>query len=216
MKKHFVFGMLTAVALIMALVMGVVAVAENPGAEGAEPPAVEEPQAVPEIPADGEEAPAEAPEAPADGQQAAPADASSNTALQEALDAWRQARQDSRLDDLEAELSGYVESGKLTQEQADLILNYYKEQQALRNGTCPNCGYAFNGGQGRGKGGRMNGGKGGMNNGGMGVPGNGAQNNGGQFGGGMGGRQGRGGASRGVPAAPQANGQQSAPSGQGL
>ena len=83
MKKHFVFGMLTAVALIMALVMGVVAVAENPGAEGAEPPAVEEPQAVPEIPADGEEA--------------APADASSNTALQEALDAWRQARQDSRL-----------------------------------------------------------------------------------------------------------------------
>ena len=73
------------------------------------------------------------------------------------------------------ELKSYVASGKLTQEQADLILNYYKEQEALRNGTCPNCGYQFQNGFGKGghgMGGRgMKGGKGGRMFGGMNMPG---------------------------------------------
>ena len=58
------------------------------------------------------------------------------------------------------------DTGKLTREQADLILKQYTDRQALRNGTCPGCGYQFDNGA-AGKGGRMqgnrgmNGGKGG-------------------------------------------------------
>ena len=123
-----------ALALALALILGVVALAENVEAEGAEP----------ELPA-------------------AEAEAADSAALEDALDAYYAARDSGRADALEAELKEYVAAGKMTQEQADLILDYCEEQQALRDGVCPNCGYEFQFGGGRGsKGGRMNGGRGGM------------------------------------------------------
>ena len=156
--KHYFSGMLIALSLALVLVLGVVALAEN------------DTQA-PELPAAGDlEAQAEAPaaddaQAPADEAQST----QDNTALQDALQAYREARQSSHEQELQDELDGYVAAGKLTQEQADLIMNYYKERQSMRNGTCPSCGYQFqNGNGGRmngngrgGKGGRMNGGFGG-------------------------------------------------------
>ena len=112
---------------------------------------------------------------PPAAQQPAADASSDNTALQDAFNAYRTARQSDQQEELEAELKSYVASGKLTQEQADLILNYYKEQEALRNGTCPNCGYQFQNGFGKGghgMGGRgMKGGKGGRMFGGMNMPG---------------------------------------------
>ena len=140
--KHFYSGMLVMLALMLAIVMGVVALAESAEPEAALPPAVEE-----------------APEAEAPAEDSAAA--SDSTALQDALNAYNAARQSSRVESLEAELQSYVASGKLTQEQADLILNYYNEQESLRNGVCPNCGYQFQDNGGFGRGGRMNGGRGG-------------------------------------------------------
>ena len=140
--KHFYSGMLVMLALMLAIVMGVVALAESAEPAAALPPAVEE-----------------APEAEAPAEDSAAA--SDSTALQDALNAYNAARQSSRVESLEAELQSYVESGKLTQEQADLILNYYNEQESLRNGVCPNCGYQFQDNGGFGRGGRMNGGRGG-------------------------------------------------------
>ena len=114
------------IALALALVMGVAAFAET--AEPATDP----------VPAVTEEAPAE------DAAAAAPAADSEkvddNAALQEALEAYRGARESKRVDDLTEELNGYVEAGTMTQEQADLILNSVKERLAVRNGECPNCG----------------------------------------------------------------------------
>ena len=148
--KQFFSGMLITLALVLAIVVGVVAIAESAETEAPQLPATEQ-------------APAEAaPEA-----EAPATESTDSTALKEALDAYNAARQSSKVEGLEAELKGYVESGKLTQEQADLILNYYNEQQSLRNGTCPNCGYAFQNNGGFGKGGRM-GGKGGRGHGGRG------------------------------------------------
>ena len=159
--KHYLSGIVIALSLALVLVLGVVALAEN------------ESQA-PELPAASDlQTPAEAP-ATDDGTQAT----QDNTALQEALQAYREARESAHEQELQDELNSYVAAGKLTQEQADLIMSYYKERQSLRNGTCPGCGYQFqngmNGMGGRGgKGGRMNGGMNGM--------------------GGMGGRGGKGG-----------------------
>ena len=141
--KQFYSGMLITLALVLAIVMGLVAMAESAEPETALPPAVEE----------------TAPEAAAD--DAAPAESTDSTALQDALNAYNAARQSTQAENLEAELNGYVASGKLTQAQADLILKYYNDQQSLRNGVCPNCGYQFENNGGFGKGGRMNGGKGG-------------------------------------------------------
>lgn len=140
--KHFIHGMMISLALILALVLGVAALAENAEPEVPELPAVEDAQA------------------PAtDG---AATDSTASTALQDALNAYDSARQSARQENLEAELKEYVEAGKLTQEQADLILNYAREQQALRNGTCPNCGYQFRNNA-NGRGGKGNrGGKGGF------------------------------------------------------
>ena len=160
--KHFFSGMLIAFTLVAVLITGVIALAENAAPEIPELPSVEESQP--------EQAQPEQ-----DAQQPAADASSDNTALQDAFDAYRAARQSDQQEELEAELKGYVESGKLTQEQADLILNYYKEQEALRNGTCPNCGYQFQNGFGKGghgMGGRgMKGGKGGRMFGGMNMPG---------------------------------------------
>ncbi len=155
--KYTFTGMLIALVLTLALVIGAVALAEN-----AEPE-------IPEMPAIGgteaEQTPAR-PEAPSTDA------ATDSTALQDAFRAYEEARSSAHQEELEAELKGYVESGKLTQEQADLILNWYNEQKSLKNGTCPNCGYSFQDGQ--GKGGRMNGGfggRGGCGNGGFGGKG---------------------------------------------
>ena len=144
--KHFYSGMLVALALMLAIVMGVVALAETVEPEAPQAPAVEE---------------APAAEQAEDAQSSAATD---STALQDALNAYNAARQSSQMESLEAELNGFVASGKLTQEQADLILNYYKERESLRNGVCPNCGYQFQSNGGFGKGGRGNGGKGGRGN----------------------------------------------------
>ena len=162
--KHFFSGMMIALAMVTALVVGIAALAEATEAEVPELPSVEEAQPEQE---------AQQPEQ--DAQQPAADASSDNTALQDAFDAYRAARQSGQQEELEAELKSYVASGKLTQEQADLILNYYKEQEALRNGTCPNCGYQFQNGFGKGghgMGGRgMKGGKGGRMFGGMNMPG---------------------------------------------
>ena len=160
--KHFFSGMQIAFTLVAVLITGVIALAENAAPEIPELPSVEESQT--------EQAQPEQ-----DAQQPAADASSDNTALQDAFDAYRAARQSDQQEELEAELKSYVASGKLTQEQADLILNYYKEQEALRNGTCPNCGYQFQNGFGKGghgMGGRgMKGGKGGRMFGGMNMPG---------------------------------------------
>ena len=155
--KNYIIG----IALALALVMGVVAFAET--AEPATDP----------VPAVTEEAPAE--EAAAQTEKT-----DDNAALQEALEAYRSARESKRVDDLTEELNGYVEAGSMTQEQADLILNSMKERLAAKNGECPNCGYQFQnnapqmGGQKGQRGGRMM--QGGQMNGQM--PGNQAQPNG--------------------------------------
>ena len=141
--KNYIIG----IALALALVMGVVAFAETA-----------EPSTDP-VPAVTEEAPAE--EAATDAPVVEAAKADDNTALQEALEAYRSARESKRVDDLTEELNGYVEAGTMTQEQADLILNSVKERMAAKNGECPNCGYQFQnnapkmGGQKGQRGGRM-------------------------------------------------------------
>lgn len=152
--KHMISGTIITLALVLVLALGIVALAENAPSDAPELPAVEDAQTPPED------------AAPADSADAAPAEDSAD-ALQEALKALMEARRSGQLDDLETELNGYVASGKLTQEQADLILNNCKEREALRNGECPGCGYKFQNNGGMDKGGRMNGGKGGRMNGGM-------------------------------------------------
>ena len=124
--KNYIIG----IALALALIMGVVAFAET--AEPATDP----------VPAVTEEAPAED-TTTEDTTAEAPAAEANNAALQEALEAYRTARESKRVDDLAEELNGYVEAGTMTQEQADLILNHVKEQLAAKNGECPNCGYKF-------------------------------------------------------------------------
>ena len=141
--KNYIIG----IALALALVMGVVAFAET-----AEP-------STDSVPAVTEEAPVE--EAAADTPAAETEKTDDNAALQDALEAYRRARESKRVDDLTEELNGYVEAGTMTQEQADLILNNVKERMAAKNGECPNCGYQFQnnapqmGGQRGRRGGRM-------------------------------------------------------------
>lgn len=104
------------IALVLALALSTAAMAEDTdtaAAPAAEVPAVEA-------------------QAPAEDEQ---------KALQDAMDAYRAAKQDKAVDDLETELKGYVEAGSLTQEQADLILKNVKERIAAMKGECPNCGY---------------------------------------------------------------------------
>ena len=147
MKNDFK-RILIAAALVTALVLGVAALAETAEPETPQLPAIEGVQ-----PDTGENTLPDTGEAPADDDSAA---------LQEALEAYRSARQASRMESVEEELDAFVADGKLTREQADRILEYYKEQDSMRNGTCPNCGYAFQGGRG-GKGGKGMRGMNGMN-----------------------------------------------------
>ena len=133
MKKNWkITGII--LVLVLALTLGITALAEAPETQ-AEPPSV-------------------------DTTSSATVSASADPALQEAMDALSAARNSSKVTDLEAELKAYVEAGTLTQEQADLILKAYRDQESLQNGVCPNCGYQFSTG-GLGKGGRMKNGSGG-------------------------------------------------------
>ena len=129
-------------------------------------------------------------------------------ALTDALTAYNNAKQESRkqarLASLKEELDGYVAAGSLTQEQADLLLNYFAEQIAQGNGQT--------GGRGNRGGKGMKNGQNGMNN--QNVPQNGMNGmngqtlpqNGmnGQKGFGRGGRHGNG-MNFQAPIAPQAN-----------
>ena len=130
----------------------------------------------------------DAAEAPAAETASTDAAQASADALNEALTAYSNAKMESRkqesLDALKQELDSFVEAGKLTQEQADLILKYYTEQMTLQQNGLGG-GHGGRGGRGNGFGG----GKGGRN--GMG------------FGGGRGGRFGQQpGTVQNAPAAP--------------
>ena len=133
--KRYLNGMMVALTLVLALVLGAVALAENAAQEATEAPSAPE-TAAPE-------------EAAPETEQLSDAEAQEDSAaLKDALKAYKAARQSSRQEALEAELNSFVEAGKLTREQADLILEYYTEQKSLRDGTCPNCGYQFRMGKG--------------------------------------------------------------------
>ncbi len=112
-----------ALTLAMALVLGVVALAE---ATDSTLPAEQTEQTAPE------NAAAEPPVA----EETTPEDAAAQTpateeaTLQDALKALDDARFSTRMDELQAELNDYVAAGKLTQEQADLIMNSMKEKQS--------------------------------------------------------------------------------------
>ena len=136
-------SILIVLALMLAACLSVAALAENTA----------------EAPANGAAADA-AKAAIEEAQAAADAAQAENTALTEALEAYGKAKTESRklaaLTSLKEELDGYVAAGTLTQEQADLILNYCADQLTQQqNSTCTGFG---RGGRG-GKGGR------GMNNG---------------------------------------------------
>ena len=169
-------SILIVLALMLAACLSVAALAESPA----------------EAPSDTTAADA-AKSAIDEAQAAAEAAQTEAAALTEALEAYGKARAESRklqlLTSLKEELDSYVAAGTLTQEQADLILNYYAEQLTLQqNGNGAGMG---------GKGGR--GGKGfgrGMNNGtNSGTDINGQNNS-------LGGRHGRFGMT--TPAQPQA------------
>lgn len=118
------------ITLALALALGATALAET--LPETQPTAIEEQMlAIGEGNTQAEDP--EAPEEPENGQ----------TALKKAIDAYRAAKQEKALSDLETELAEYVTAGSMTQEQADLILNSVKERIAEKNGECPNCGYQF-------------------------------------------------------------------------
>lgn len=137
---------LIAILIALALTLSIAAIAET---------------ATPDVPAESQ-----LPSPEDQTQQTAPAQ--DDAALKDAMDAYRAAKQAGKLKALEDELNGYVESGAMTREQADLILKNAQDRAALRNGTCPGCGYQFNSGKqgrgmnGQGKQGRMGGGMGKM------------------------------------------------------
>lgn len=108
-----------AMSLVLALILGCVAFAE---ATSTIPDQTVEETTVPTAPAE---------------------ENNDQAALEEALKAYRAAKEEKYVSDLEEELAGYVAAGSLTQEQADLILNSVKERLAAKNGECPNCGYKF-------------------------------------------------------------------------
>lgn len=123
---------LTIIAILLALCLGAAAFAEGTDTPAAETPAAETPAADASAIADEAQASADA--------------------LKEALTAYANARADSRkqavLDALKQDLDTYVVSGKLTQEQADLILKYYAEQQALQQNGIGRGGKGMRNGQG--------------------------------------------------------------------
>ena len=100
--------------------------------------------------AEGTEGSGSTPEASAANAAGDEAQAKAN-ALNEALTAYSNAKADSRkqayLDSLKQELDGYVTAGKLTQAQADLIYEYYVEQMTLRQNNGMGSGRGGKGGR---------------------------------------------------------------------
>ena len=116
--------MIIAMTLILALVLGAVALAETTEPEA---PAGQSGQAVPEEGAATE-----------DGTEPKDENADAAAAPEDAFKALRDARLSTKLEELQTELDEYVAAGKLTQEQAGLIVNSIKEQQEARQskGRC--------------------------------------------------------------------------------
>lgn len=132
MKKMCKAGLMI-LALTLALALGMAAMAEGTT------------ETVPEVPA--AETETDAAQAKAD-------------ALKEALTAYGNAKVDSRkqayLDSLKKELDAFVEAGKLTREQADLIIEYYTEQMTLMQNNGKGFGRGGMGGKNRQDGMGMN------------------------------------------------------------
>ena len=124
-----------AMSLVLALILGCVAFAE---ATSTIPDQTVEETTVPTAPAE---------------------ENNDQAALEEALKAYRAAKEEKYLSDLEEELAGYVAAGSLTQEQADLILNQYKTRAEQRANNAQGKG-RNRGMKGSGKGRGMNGGYG--------------------------------------------------------
>ena len=61
-------------------------------------------------------------------------DSEASVTFEDALKALRDARQEARQDELKAELDGYVAAGKLTQEQADVILKQFSYKTDQKQG----------------------------------------------------------------------------------
>ncbi len=109
-----------AITLILALVIGCFALAETTEPTEQATPEEQTEQAFPEE----QEVPEENTQSDAE-------------ALQEAFKALWDARLSSKLDELQTELDEYVAAGKITQEQADLIMNSVKERmEAKQNKQC--------------------------------------------------------------------------------
>ena len=112
------------ISLIAAAVLALTAAAAAFAEEAGEPP----------VPAASSEAAqmqtaleAEAVPSPAAADESSSQETDAQALLQ-ALEAYRTAKQAERTADLEKELAAYVENGSLTQEQADLILQYYQQR----------------------------------------------------------------------------------------
>ena len=61
-------------------------------------------------------------------------DSEASVTFEDALKALRDARQEARQDELKTELDGYVATGKLTQEQADVILKQFSDKTDQKQG----------------------------------------------------------------------------------
>lgn len=79
----------------------------------------------------------------AEDAAATAASGTTDTTVTSALEAYYAAKQNTALTDYEQELESMVSAGQLTREQADVLLTAAKDVAALRNGVCPNCGYAL-------------------------------------------------------------------------
>jgi len=111
------------IALALALALGTTGIAET-----AEP-----------VPTEVEAAADVSTEEAGDQAQVAAEETDSKTSeasvtLEDALKALREARKEAKLNELKAELDKYVAAGKLTQEQADLILKQFSEKKDQRHG----------------------------------------------------------------------------------
>lgn len=100
------------IALALALVMGTTAIAET----------------VETVPTEVEAA-VDVSTEEAENQAQEKAEDASTITLEDAITALHDARIEARVESLKAELDGYVAGGKLTQEQADLILKQFSEEK---------------------------------------------------------------------------------------
>ena len=113
-----------AMTLILAMALGCAAFAEGTGPTDQV------------TPGQAEQAGAAVPEEEAAPAVEAAEPEETNDGLREAMDAFRDARKSAREEKLQAELDGYVADGKLTQEQADLIMKAFTEKQDAGKDGC--------------------------------------------------------------------------------